>query len=64
MEIPERVHVHIGFRLCSLASKRHRVPHCADQQAGSYVGLPVGALEPFKKKELSHSEICRGKAER
>jgi hypothetical protein len=39
--------VHFGFRVFSF----HWVPYCADKQADRHVGLPVGALEPFKKKE-------------
>jgi predicted dehydrogenase len=32
--------------------------NCADKQAGSHVGLPVGAVEPSEGKTLSHPAPC------
>jgi hypothetical protein len=33
--------------------------HCADKQAGYHVGLPVGAVEPSKRKNSGILDIAR-----
>jgi hypothetical protein len=37
------------------------VPHCADKQAGYYVGLPVGDAQLFKKTEPRHLDMRQKK---